>query len=363
MISRKKLKTRDDLSVAYTPGVAAPCKEIAADISKVYDYTRKHNLVAVITDGSAVLGLGDIGPEASLPVMEGKCMLFKEFADVDAFPIAVKTKDVDEFVRTVELITPMFGGINLEDISAPRCFEIEQKLIEKVDIPVFHDDQHGTAIVVLAGLGNALKVVGKKIENAAIVVNGVGAAGVATAKLLLKAGAGNILLVDSQGLICSERTALNGVKTELLKQTNKSNICGPLNAALIGADVFIGVSRPGLVTAEMIQSMNNDSIVFAMANPIPEIMPDEAKKAGAAIVATGRSDFSNQLNNVLAFPGVFRGVLDARIRYITDEMKMSAAKALADYVKEPTAEKIIPDPLDREVSKIVARAIIQASKE
>lgn len=357
VISRAKIETREDLSLAYTPGVADPCKEIAKDISKVYDYTRKWNLVAVITDGSAVLGLGNIGPEASLPVMEGKCALFKTFADVDAFPIAVKTQDVDEFVRTVELISPMFGGINLEDISAPRCFDIETKLIELLDIPVFHDDQHGTAIVVLAGLLNALKVVGKKLEEVTVVVNGVGAAGVATTKMLLAAGVGDILLVDSQGLICSERSELNSAKVGLLKRTNKRNICGPLAAAVSESDVFIGVSKPGLLTPDMIRTMNRDPIVFAMANPVPEIMPDEAKAAGAAIVATGRSDYPNQINNVLAFPGVFRGLLDGRIRRVTHEMKLAAARALAAYVEHPTAEQIIPSVLDKGVVKVVANAV------
>ncbi|OGH70058.1 MAG: malate dehydrogenase [Candidatus Magasanikbacteria bacterium RIFCSPHIGHO2_02_FULL_51_14] len=361
VISRAKIETREDLSLAYTPGVAEPCKEIAKDIAKVYDYTRKGNLVAVITDGSAVLGLGNIGPEASLPVMEGKCALFKTFADVDAFPIAVKTQDVDEFVRTVELISPMFGGINLEDISAPRCFEIEEKLIERLDIPVFHDDQHGTAIVVLAGLLNALKVVGKKLEDVRVVISGAGAAGAATAKMLLDVGVGDLLLVDSHGIICGERSGLNSSKQELLQRSNKRNLCGSMADAFVGADVFVGVSRAGVVSQDMVRSMNTDPIVIAMANPVPEIMPDEAKAAGAAIVATGRSDFPNQLNNVLAFPGVFRGLLDARLRRVTHEMKLAAARALASYVEHPTAECIMPSVLDRGVARVVAEAVSSLS--
>ncbi|OIO19264.1 MAG: NAD-dependent malic enzyme [Candidatus Magasanikbacteria bacterium CG_4_10_14_0_8_um_filter_32_14] len=357
VISRAKIESREDLSLAYTPGVAEPCLEIFKDKEKLYEYTRKQNMVAVITDGSAVLGLGNIGPEASLPVMEGKCILFKEFADVDAFPLAIKTQDVVEFVHTVELLTPMFGGINLEDISAPRCFEIEKQLSEKLDIPVFHDDQHGTAIVVLAGLFNALKVVNKKIEEVKIVISGVGAAGVAITNLLLKAGVTNILLIDSQGLVCRQRTDLNPIKQELLNRTNKNNLCGSLADALFGADVFVGVSKPGVLTKDMIKTMNTDAIIFAMANPTPEIFPDEAKEAGAAVVATGRSDFPNQVNNVLVFPGIFRGLLDARISKVTMEMKLAVAKALADYVKNPNKENIIPPVLDKNIASVVAEAV------
>lgn len=355
--SRAKIENREDLSLAYTPGVAEPCKEIAKDVSKVYDYTRKGNMVAVVTDGSAVLGLGDIGPEAGLPVMEGKCVLFKEFAGVDAFPIAIASQDVDEIVRTVELIAPMFGGINLEDISAPRCFEVEERLKEKLDIPVFHDDQHGTAIVVLAGLINALKVTGKKLEDVQIVLSGVGAAGVAITKLLLFAGAGEIRLVDSKGVICDKRDDLNSVKEELRKVTNKQDRCGDLAAALRDADVFIGVSRGGLLTGDMVKMMNSDPVIFALANPEPEIMPDEAKAAGAAVVATGRSDFPNQLNNVLVFPGIFRGLLDARAGNVTDEMKVRAARAIANMIPNPTAEQIIPDALNKDVARAVAESV------
>ena len=355
--ARGAVKHKADLSLAYTPGVAEPCKEIAADPSKVYDYTRKGNMVAVVTDGSAVLGLGDIGPEASLPVMEGKAVLFKEFADVDAFPIALKTQDVDEFVRTVELMAPMFGGINLEDISAPRCFEIEKRLKASLDIPVFHDDQHGTAIVTLAGLYNAVKIVDKRIEDLRIVMNGVGAAGVAITKLLYAAGARHIYLVDSKGIVCNSRTDLNPVKQSLLKEIHADSPCGSLADAVAGADVFIGVSKPNLLTTEMVQSMNTDPIIFAMANPDPEIMPDVAKAAGAAVVATGRSDFPNQINNVLAFPGIFKGVLEARLPAITEEMKLATAKAIADLVMTPTPERIIPDPFDGKIVPAVVEAV------
>lgn len=357
VVSRAKIESREDLSLAYTPGVAEPCLEIAKDVSKVYDYTRKGNLVAVITDGSAVLGLGDIGPEAGLPVMEGKCVLFKEFAGVDAFPIAIKTQDVNEFVRTVELISPIFGGINLEDIAAPRCFEIEEKLRTKLDIPVFHDDQHGTAIVVLAGLMNALKVVNKNIHDIKIVMSGAGAAGIAVANLLLRAGAGDIILIDSQGAICSARKDLTPVKKELLERTNREDICGGLVDAIKGADVFVGVSKPGLLSAEMVKAMAKDAIVFALANPTPEIMPDQAKAGGAAVIATGRSDFPNQINNVLAFPGVFRGLLDGHIKNVSEQMELAAAKAIADYVKTPTAEAIMPSVLDKGVAEAVAAAV------
>jgi len=357
VISRAKVSSREDLALAYTPGVAEPCKEIAEDVSKVYDYTRKGNMVAVVTDGSAVLGLGNIGPEASLPVMEGKCLLFKEFGDVDAFPIALATQDTDEIVETVQRIAPMFGGINLEDISAPRCFEIEERLVELLDIPVFHDDQHGTAIVALAGLYNALKVVGKKIEDIRIVVNGVGAAGVAITKLFRAAGVADILLVDSKGVIYPGRDNLNDTKIALAEVTNKENRSGTLTEAIRKSDLFVGVSKPGLVTKDMIASMNDGAIVFAMANPVPEIMPDEAKAGGAAVVATGRSDFPNQINNVLAFPGIFRGLFDAGIRKITTDMKLAAARALADCVKDPSPEKIIPDALDKGANRAVADII------
>lgn len=357
VISRAKVESKDDLSLAYTPGVAEPCLKIAEDKSKVYDYTRKGNMVAVITDGSAVLGLGNIGPEASLPVMEGKALLFKEFADVDAFPIALDTQDTEEIIKTIEHIAPMFGGINLEDISAPRCFEIEERLKQSLDIPVFHDDQHGTAIVALAGLLNALKVVNKNIEDICVVISGVGAAGVAITKLLLTAGVGDVLLVDSKGLICNKRDNLNDVKANLLEQLNKKSVCGSIEDAMNGADAFIGVSKAGLVTEDMVRSMNNGAIIIAMANPTPEIMPDVAKAAGAAVVATGRSDFPNQVNNVLAFPGIFRGLFDARIPQVTDDMKLAVAHALADYIKEPHAENIIPPALDKNVATVVAEAI------
>ncbi len=363
VVARAKLKNRSDLRLAYTPGVAEPCLAIQKDVSKLYDYTRKGNLVAVITDGSAVLGLGNIGPEAGLPVMEGKCALFKRFADVDAFPVAIKTQDVDEFVRTVELIAPMFGGINLEDIAAPRCFEIEEKLKQKLDIPVFHDDQHGTAIVTLAGLINALKVVKKNISDITVVVNGLGAAGVSITKLLMQAGVKSMRLLDSKGIIYEGREALEGEKIALAKKTNQEKRKGGLAEALQDADVFIGVSKPNLVTPDMVRSMNKGAILFAMANPVPEVMPDVAKKAGAAVVATGRSDFPNQINNVLAFPGIFRGALDARVRFITEDMKLAAAYALAKAVKKPTANYIIPDPFDKRVAGLVAKAVKQAGKK
>lgn len=357
VISRTKVETREDLSLAYTPGVAKACEEIVAHPEAVYDLTRKHNLVAVITDGSAVLGLGNIGPEASLPVMEGKCVLYKEFADIDAFPIALKTQDTEEIIKTISLLTPMFGGIHLEDISAPRCFEIEDRLSEMLDIPVFHDDQHGTAVVVLAGLYNALKIVGKKLEEVVVVINGVGAAGVATAKLLLAAGCKQIRLVDSKGLIYEGREQFEGAKAELVALTNQNKKIGGLAEALQGADVFIGVSKGNIMNAEMVSLMNKDSVVFALANPTPEIMPDEAKKGGAAVIATGRSDFPNQVNNVLAFPGIFRGLLDKRIRRLTMDMKLRAARALAEYVKDPTPEMILPYVLDKEVNRMIARSI------
>ncbi len=357
VISRARITSREELSLAYTPGVAEPCLDIAKDVSKVYDYTRKGNLVAVITDGTAVLGLGDIGPEAGLPVMEGKCALFKTFANVDAFPIALRTKDVDEFVRTVELLSPMFGGINLEDIAAPRCFEIEEKLIERLDIPVFHDDQHGTAIVCLAGLYNALKITNKNIEDIVVVVNGGGAAGAATPRLMMSAGVRQVRLVDSTGIIYEGREGLSGMKAELAAVTNRDRLQGGLAEAMQGADVFVGVSKAGLVTGAMVKSMNTDPIIFAMANPVPEIMPDIAKDAGAAVVATGRSDFPNQINNVLAFPGIFRGALDARVRRITSDMKLAAARALADAVTDPSPTRIIPAPFEPGIAELVARAV------
>lgn len=355
--ARAKIKSRRDLSLAYTPGVADACRAIVKDPKQLYALTRKHNLVAVITDGSAVLGLGNIGPEAGLPVMEGKCVLFKEFAGVDAFPIALATQDTEEIIRTIEIIAPMFGGINLEDIAAPRCFEIERRLAGKLSIPVFHDDQHGTAIVVLAGLYNALKVVGKKLSNVKIVINGAGAAGASIAELLLFAGAKCLLVLDSKGIIYKGRNNLDGEKKLLSEKTNLEKLRGGLTEALENADVFVGVSRPNLVSAEMVRAMNKKAIVFAMANPVPEIMPDIAKKAGAAVVATGRSDFPNQVNNVLAFPGVFRGLLDGRIRRVTEPMQIAAAKALSGYVKKPSETNILPSPLDKKVAQVVAKAI------
>lgn len=357
VISRAKIVTREDLSLAYTPGVAEACQAIVADPSKVYALTRKHNLIAVVTDGSAVLGLGNIGPEASLPVMEGKCVLFKEFADVDAVPIALATQDTDEIVRTIELLAPMFGGFNLEDIAAPRCFEIERRLQEKLNIPVFHDDQHGTAIVVLAALMNALRVVQKQLTHVKIVINGAGAAGISIAKLLLEAGAVDITVVDSQGAIYAKRPKLEGEKKLLAQKTNKQNLKGGLDEVISGADVFIGVSKGNVLTKEMVEGMRNDAIVFALANPTPEIMPDVAKEAGARVVATGRSDFPNQVNNVLVFPGVFRGLLDGRINKVTDAMQLRAANALAGYVANPTEDQILPSPLDKNVSAVIAAAI------
>ncbi len=360
IVSRVPVTNREELSLAYTPGVALPCKEIATDVSKVYDYTRKGNLVAVVSDGSAVLGLGNIGPEAGLPVMEGKCILFKEFGGVDAFPIVLNTQNVDEIVETVVRISPGFGGINLEDISAPRCFEVERKLSELLDIPVFHDDQHGTAIVVLAGLINAFNVTGKSIETAHIVINGAGAAGIAIAKLLIAAGATSIILVDSAGTIYEGREDLNDEKIEMARITNREMVKGKLVESIAGADVFIGVSKAGVLNTEMVQTMNTDAIVCALANPTPEIMPDEAKAGGARIVATGRSDFPNQINNVLAFPGIFRGLLDARIRTVTTEMKLVAARAIASCVENPSEENIIPDVFDKRVAERVAEAVKSA---
>lgn len=355
--SRSEIKNSKDLSLAYTPGVAEPCRAIAEDRSKVYDYTRKHNMVAVVTDGSAVLGLGNIGAEASLPVMEGKSVLFKEFADVDAFPIALDTQDEDEFVDNVANLAPMFGGINLEDISAPRCFRIEEKLKEKLDIPVFHDDQHGTAIVVLAGLYNALEVVEKDIEDIKVAISGAGAAGMAIVKLLKRAGVGEILVSDSTGIISSKRSNLNFAKKKIQEITNPNDVSGGLEDAVRSSDTFIGVSVPNILSQDMIKSMNRDPIVFALANPDPEIMPKMARRAGAKVVATGRSDFPNQLNNVLAFPGIFRGLLNKRAYKVGYCIKLNAAKALADYIDDPKPNKIIPDVLDKEAVKSVTKAV------
>ena len=356
--------TKDDLSLAYTPGVAQPCLEIQKDINKSYDLTRRHNLCAVITDGSAVLGLGDIGPEAGMPVMEGKCVLFKSFGGVDAFPLCVKTQDVNEFVNTVYLISGSFGGINLEDIASPRCFEIERKLKEKCDIPIFHDDQHGTAIITLAGLTNALKVVGKKKEDVKVVTSGAGAAAISITKLLLSAGYRNIVMTDRQGAIYEGRDGLNWIKEEMSHVTNPDKETGKLADVIKGADVFIGVSAPGTLTTEMVRTMNKDAIVFACANPTPEIMPEDAKAGGARVVASGRSDYPNQINNVLAFPGVFRGTFDARASDINEEMKMAAAKALASLVsdEELSEDYIIPKAFDKRVGPTVAAAVAEAAR-
>ncbi|WP_238861262.1 malic enzyme-like NAD(P)-binding protein [Clostridium sp. YIM B02569] len=363
--SKVKVETRDDLSLAYTPGVAEPCRKIHENQENVYKYTSKGNLVAVVTDGSAVLGLGDIGPMAGMPVMEGKSILFKEFADVDAFPILVDSNDVDEIVNTVRLIAPTFGGINLEDIGAPRCFEVEEKLKKVVDIPVFHDDQHGTAIVVLAGVINALKVVDKKLEDIKVVVNGAGAAGTAIAKLLLSSGVKNLVACDKVGILYRGMEKIDDAKDALAEITNPDNIKGSLTDALIGADVFVGVSAPGILKPEMVKAMNKDAIIFAMANPTPEIMPDEAKAAGARVIGTGRSDFPNQVNNVLAFPGIFRGALDVRAKEINEEMKLAAAYAIAGYIKdeELNENNVIPSALDKNVATKVAEAIANAARE
>lgn len=363
--SRAKVNNAKDLTLAYTPGVAQPCLEIQKDPDLSYELTRRANLVAVITDGSAVLGLGNIGGLAGMPVMEGKCALFKEFADVDAFPLCIKSNDVDEIVNTIAMISDSFGGINLEDIAAPRCFEIEAKLKEKVDIPVFHDDQHGTAIVVGAALMNACKVANKKISDITLVINGAGAAGCAIAKLLLSLGIGNLIMVDREGIICEGDNYLNEAHAEMAKVTNKNKLHGSLADALKGADAFVGVSKPKLVTAEMVKSMNDKPILFAMANPTPEIMPDEAKAAGAFIVGTGRSDFPNQINNVIAFPGIFKGALAVRASDINEEMKMAAAKAIAGCVPEDklNAEFILPNSFDRSVPVAVAEAVAKAARE
>ncbi len=364
VISRAPINSREELSLAYTPGVAEPCLEIQKDYNKSFELTRRSNLVAVITDGTAVLGLGDIGPEAGMPVMEGKAALFKEFAGVDAFPICVRSKDVDELVRTIYLISGSFGGINLEDISAPRCFEIEKRLKDICDIPVFHDDQHGTAIVVAAALINALKIVKKEIGTVKVVLNGAGSAGIAIAQHLLNLGLKNLTLVDRFGIICEGMEELNPAQAELAKVTNRSHQKGLLADAMKDADVFIGVSAPNIVSAEMVQSMAQDSIVFAMANPTPEIMPDVAKAAGARIVGTGRSDFANQINNVLAFPGIFRGALDCRAKTISEEMKVAASYAIAGLISEEdlNEECIIPNPLDKRVAQVVAEAVINEAR-
>ncbi len=366
VVSRVPVSSKDDLSLAYTPGVAQPCLEIQKDIEKSYELTRRHNICAVITDGSAVLGLGDIGPEAGMPVMEGKCVLFKAFGDVDAFPLCVKTKDVDEFVNAVYLMSGSFGGINLEDISAPRCFEIERKLKEKCDIPIFHDDQHGTAIITLAGLTNALRVVGKKKEKVKIVTSGAGAAAISIVKLLLSAGFKNITMCDRAGAIYEGREkGMNWIKEEMARVTNLERKQGTLADMLAGADIFIGVSAPGQVTKEMVRTMNRDAIIFACANPTPEIFPDEARAGGARVVSTGRSDYPNQINNVLAFPGVFRGAFDVRAKDINEEMKMAAAKALADLItdEELSEDYIIPKAFDPRVGKAVAAAVAKAARE
>jgi len=365
VIATVPCKTKEDLSLAYTPGVAQPCLEIQKDVSKSYELTRRHNLCAVITDGTAVLGLGDIGPEAGMPVMEGKCALFKSLGNVDAIPLCVKSKDVDEFVNAVYLISGSFGGINLEDISAPRCFEIERKLKEKCDIPIFHDDQHGTAVITLAGLVNALKVVGKKKEDVKIVTSGAGAAAIAIVKLLLSAGFKNVIMTDRTGAIYAGREGLNWIKDEMAQVTNLEKQQGKLADVIVGADVFIGVSAPGTLTTEMVKSMAKDAIIFACANPTPEIFPEDAKAGGARVVATGRSDFSNQINNVLAFPGIFRGAFDVRASDINEEMKVAAAEALASLIcdDELNEDYIIPAAFDERVGPAVAKAVAKAARK
>ena len=364
VIATVPCKTKDDLSLAYTPGVAQPCLEIQKDVSKSYELTRRHNLCAVITDGTAVLGLGDIGPEAGMPVMEGKCALFKSFGDVDAIPLCVKSKDVDEFVNAVYLMSGSFGGINLEDISAPRCFEIERKLKEKCDIPIFHDDQHGTAVITLAGLVNALKVVGKKKEDVKIVTSGAGAAAIAIVKLLLSAGFKNVVMTDRTGAIYAGREKLNWIKEEMAQVTNLEKQQGTLEEVIVGADVFIGVSAPGTLTTDMVKTMAKDAIIFACANPTPEIFPADAKAGGARVIATGRSDFPNQINNVLAFPGIFRGTFDVRASDINEEMKVAAAEALAGLISddELNEDYIIPAAFDERVGPAVAKAVAEAAR-
>ncbi len=365
VVATVPVATKEDLSLAYTPGVAEPCLEIQKDVEKSYELTRRHNMCLVVTDGSAVLGLGDIGPEAGMPVMEGKCVLFKAFGDVDAFPLCIKSKDVDEIVNTIYMISGSFAGVNLEDISAPRCFEIEKKLKEKCDIPIFHDDQHGTAIITLAGLTNALKVVGKKKEKVKVVVNGAGAAAISITRLLQTAGFADITLCDRKGAIYEGRAeGMNAVKDEMAKLTNRGRKKGSLADMLAGADVFIGVSAPGTVTAEMVRTMNQDAIIFACANPTPEIFPDEAKAGGARVVSTGRSDFPNQINNVLAFPGIFRGAFDVRAKDINDEMKLAAAEALAGLIsdEELNEDYIIPKAFDKRVGQTVAKAVAEAAR-
>ncbi len=366
VVATVPVATKDDLSLAYTPGVAQPCLEIQKDVEKSYELTRRHNLCLVVTDGSAVLGLGDIGPEAGMPVMEGKCVLFKAFGDVDAFPLCIKSHDVDEIVNTIYLISGSFAGVNLEDISAPRCFEIERKLKEKCDIPIFHDDQHGTAIITLAGLTNALRLVGKKKEEVKVVVNGAGAAAISITRLLLTAGVKHITLCDRKGAIYEGRTeGMNPIKEEMAKMTNLKKRSGSLADMLVGADVFIGVSAPGVVTTEMVKTMNQDAILFACANPTPEIFPDDAKAGGARVVATGRSDFPNQINNVLAFPGIFRGAFDVRAKDINDEMKLAASHALAELItdEELSEDYIIPKAFDPRVGKAVAAAVADAARK
>ncbi len=366
VVTRVPVENKDDLSLAYTPGVAQPCLEIQKDVNKSYDLTRRWNMCLVVTDGSAVLGLGDIGPEAGMPVMEGKCVLFKAFGDVDAFPLCIKSHDVDEIVNTIYMISGSFGGVNLEDISAPRCFEIEKKLKEKCDIPIFHDDQHGTAIITLAGLTNALKVVGKKKEEVRVVMNGAGAAAISIARLLLKAGIKNITLCDRKGAIYEGRKeGMNPIKDEMSKITNLDKKAGSLADMLVGADVFIGVSAPGAVTTDMVKTMAKDAVIFACANPTPEIFPDDAKAGGAKVIATGRSDFPNQINNVLAFPGVFRGAFDVRAKDINDEMKIAASEALASLISEEelSPDYIIPKAFDKRVGPAVAKAVADAARK
>lgn len=365
VISRAPVRNKEELSIAYTPGVAEPCLAISKDVNLSYTYTRRSNLVAVITDGTAVLGLGDIGPEAGMPVMEGKCVLFKTFADVDAFPLCIRSKNVDDIVNTVKLLAGSFGGVNLEDISAPRCFEIEKRLKEECDIPIFHDDQHGTAVVTVAAMINALKLVKKDIKDIEVVVNGSGAAGIAITKLLMSMGLKKVILCDTKGAIYEGRDNLNPVKAEMAKISNLEKKKGMLKDVIVGADVFIGVSAPGVLTKEMVKTMAKDPIIFAMSNPVPEIMPDEAKEAGARVVGTGRSDFANQINNVLAFPGIFRGALDVRAKDINDEMKIAAAYAIASLIKDDELREdyVIPAPFDPRVAKAVAEAVAKAARE